>query len=43
MEKIYLEIREAEGGLDSKLLVEEMYKIYNKTCLKNGFLLKTLT
>ena len=42
MEKIYLEIREAEGGLDSKLLVEEMYKIYEKSCIKNSYKLRTL-
>lgn len=43
MEKIFLEIREAEGGLDSKLLVTEMFRIYEKTCIKNNFQFKTLT
>lgn len=42
MEKIYLEIREAEGGEDSKLLVKEMYDIYNKTCIRNEFKINTL-
>lgn len=42
MEKIYLELREAEGGEDSKLLVKEMFNIYSKTCIKNNFKLNTL-
>lgn len=43
MEKIYLEIREAEGGLDSKLLVEEMLIIYEKVFVKNNFRGKVIT
>ena len=37
METIYLEIRDAEGGQDSKLLVEDMKNIYIKTAKKNNF------
>jgi protein subunit release factor B len=40
-ETIYLEIHEAEGGRDSKLLVEEMNKIYSKVCQKNSFKFET--
>ncbi len=32
MDKIYVEIRAAEGGKDSKLLVEDMFEIYTKFC-----------
>lgn len=42
MEKIYVEIRAAEGGEDSKLLVREMYDIYSKTCMKNDFKINNL-
>lgn len=37
MESYVLEIRDAEGGQDSKLLVDEMFNIYNKVMLKNNF------
>jgi len=36
MEKIYLEIRDAEGGTDAKLLVGEMKDIYIKTAKINN-------
>ena len=35
MESIIVEIRAAEGGDDSKLLVEDMTKIYIKAASKN--------
>jgi protein subunit release factor A len=35
--KIKLEIRAAEGGEDSKLLVEEMATIYQKAAHANAF------
>ena len=37
MEKITLEIRASEGGDDSKLLVQDLYNIYQKTCRINNF------
>jgi protein subunit release factor A len=37
MEKIYLELRSAEGGEDSKLLVDEMKNIYVKAARLNNF------
>lgn len=37
MEKIILEIRDAEGGTDAKLLVNEMRDIYIKTARNNNF------
>lgn len=37
MEKITLEIRGAEGGQDSKLLVEDMAAMYIKAAEKKGF------
>jgi len=37
MEKITLEIKAAEGGTDSKLLVEDMANIYKKACQNNSF------
>lgn len=37
MEKIYLELRSAEGGEDSKLLVDEMKNIYIKASRANNF------
>jgi len=37
MEKIQLEIRDAEGGTDAKLLVGEMKNIYIKTAKNNNF------
>jgi protein subunit release factor A len=36
MESIILELRAAEGGDDSKLLVEEQLKIYGKACTVCG-------
>lgn len=36
MEKILLEIRDAEGGTDAKLLVKEMKDIYLKTAKINN-------
>jgi protein subunit release factor A len=42
MNKIYLEIREAEGGEDSKLLVKDMCDIYQRACNKNNFTYKTI-
>jgi len=36
MEKILLEIRDAEGGSDAKLLVGEMKDIYIKTAKINN-------
>jgi protein subunit release factor A len=32
--KIIVEIRAAEGGQDSKLLVEDMFAIYGKLCTR---------
>lgn len=37
MEKIMLEIRNAEGGSDAKLLVEDMTDLYIKTCKAQDF------
>ena len=37
MEKIQLEIRDAEGGADAKLLVGEMKTIYTKAAKNNNF------
>lgn len=36
MESIIIEVRSAEGGDDSKLLVEEQLKIYGRTCALHG-------
>lgn len=36
MEKIHLEIRDAEGGTDAKLLVGQMVDIYTKTARINN-------
>lgn len=36
-EKIYLELRSAEGGEDSKLLVDDMKNIYMKAARLNNF------
>lgn len=35
MEKLILEIKAAEGGDDSKLLVQDQFKIYQKFALRN--------
>lgn len=35
--KIKIEIRAAEGGNDSKLLVEDQLNIYTRTIRNNGF------
>lgn len=37
IESIKIEIRSAEGGTDSKLLVNEMVDIYKKTALVEEF------
>jgi protein subunit release factor A len=37
MEQIIIEIRAAEGGQDSKLLVEDLKDIYLKTARVNSF------
>lgn len=37
MEKIIIEIRASEGGLDSKLLVKDLMGIYVKSCKIKGF------
>jgi len=37
MEQIIIEIRAAEGGQDSKLLVEDLRDIYLKTARANNF------
>lgn len=42
METIILEIRQAEGGDDSALLVKELSTIYQKACELNSFTFKTL-
>jgi protein subunit release factor A len=36
-EKIQMEIRPAEGGEDSKLLIKEMKNIYIKACKLQNF------
>lgn len=42
MKKIVLEIRAAEGGEDSKLLVKEMVAIYQKAANVKGFVVESL-
>lgn len=37
MEQIIIEIRAAEGGQDSKLLVEDLQNIYIKSAKSNNF------
>lgn len=37
METIYLEVRDAQGGKEAKLLVEDMRDIYIKTAKRNNF------
>jgi protein subunit release factor A len=37
MEQIIIEIRSAEGGTDSKLLVQDLKDIYLKTARVNNF------
>lgn len=32
---IIIEIRAAEGGIDSKMLVEDQFKIYTKRCTQH--------
>jgi len=41
MEKVKVEVRAAEGGEDSKLLVKEMVQIYKKAIVKRGFTLES--
>lgn len=40
--KTIIEIRSAEGGQDSKFLVEDMVRIYSKACSINNFSLEVL-
>jgi protein subunit release factor A len=42
METINLEIREAEGGKDARLLVNDMKNIYEKVCYRNNFNISTV-
>ena len=42
MESYRLEIKDSEGGEDSKLLVDEMFNIYTKTMVKNNFNYKVI-
>lgn len=35
--KTLIEIQAAEGGMDSKLLVKEMFSIYSKACINQNF------
>ena len=42
MNKIILEIRDAEGGTDAKLLVQDMADIYRKSAKMNNFDCKTI-
>jgi len=42
MEKIIIEIKSAEGGSDSKLLVKEMAEIYEKTAKVENFKIETI-
>ena len=42
MKKINLEIRDAEGGTDAKLLVRIMHDIYSKTARNNNLNCKTV-
>jgi protein subunit release factor A len=37
MKNYVLEIKDSEGGEDSKLLVDEMFNIYLKVIQKNNF------
>ena len=37
METVIVEIRAAEGGDDAKLLVQDQFKIYGKTCTMKGY------
>lgn len=37
MKTIILEIKEAEGGQDAKMLVQDMEQIYRKAAQINGF------
>jgi protein subunit release factor A len=37
MKKLFLELRDAEGGADAKLLVGEMKNIYTKAASINNF------
>lgn len=42
MENYRLEIKNSEGGDDSKLLVNEMFNIYTKVMVKNNFNYKVI-
>lgn len=37
LQKVVVEIRAAEGGMDAKMLVNEMATIYKKACSVNNF------
>lgn len=41
MQKVTLEIRAAEGGEDSKLLVEDMAAVYLKAAKNKGFIVES--
>jgi protein subunit release factor A len=43
METYVLEIKNSEGGEDSKLLVDEMCSIYQKAMQKNNFAYKIVS
>jgi protein subunit release factor A len=36
MSSLIVEIRAAEGGLDSRLLIEDQLRIYSKYCNRSG-------
>ena len=43
MKTIYLEIRPAEGGDDSKLLVQEMTDIYKQVCAVENYKINSIS
>jgi protein subunit release factor A len=42
MEKIIVEIRSAEGGMDSKLLAKDLADVYRKAARVENFSISTL-
>ena len=42
MKGITLELRAAEGGQDSKLIIEDMAAMYTKAAIKQGFTVENL-
>jgi len=42
MEKVVIEIRNAEGGQDSKLLVKDLADVYHKAARVENFSISTL-